>query len=342
MKGRLEGEDIQVSDVAGIDDVEEGELSWIEGMKSLKEALKTPASAFIIGEAAFKKASDIIKLPCIVVKNPRLAFAQALECFYERFLLSNEITDTAVIGKDTLLGANVGVGDYSIIGQNCRIGNNVTIFPHVFIGNNVTIGDKVIVYPFASIHDGTIIGSSVILHSGCVIGADGFGFVEEEGVRYKIPQVGIVSLGNFVEIGANVTIDRATTGVTSVGDGTKIDNLIQIGHNNHIGKNCILVSQSGVAGSCEIGDNVTLAAQAGVAPHIKIGSNTVVGGRGGVTHDLPEDSIVSGFPAKPHKEALKLNGFLQRLPLMVKTIKELEKRLEELEEKVKADVKQQV
>lgn len=334
LNGRLAGEDVEITDVSGIDDVQAGEAAWAEGRKTLSRAVQSPAAALIISEETYRKAGEEISIPCLLVKKPRLAFARALGFFYERALPTPGIADTAQIGEGVVMGQNVSIGHYAVVGDNCRLGDGVVIFPHAYVGNNVHIGDNTLIYPFATIHNRCVLGRNVILHSGSVLGADGFGFVEEERFREKIPQVGIVKLGDNVEIGANVTIDRATTGVTSVGKGTKIDNLVQIGHNNHLGENCILVSQSGVAGSCEIGDNVTLAAQSGIAPHVKIGSNTVIGGRGGVTHDIPGNSIVSGFPAKPHREALRLNGYIQRLPLLAQTVKDMEKKIQELEEKL--------
>ncbi|MCE1245936.1 MAG: UDP-3-O-(3-hydroxymyristoyl)glucosamine N-acyltransferase [Firmicutes bacterium] len=330
--GKLKGENITINDIAGIDDVEPGEITWVEDHKTLDKALESWASALIASDNVYEKFREKISIPCITVQKPRVAFAKTLGVFYERHLPDRSISESAKIGKNVTLGDNVSIGEYAIICDNCVLGDNVTIFPHVYIGDGVTIGKGSIIYPFASVYDHCVLGEEVMLHSGTVIGADGFGFVEDSGTRYKIPQVGKVIIGNRVEIGANVTIDRATTGATTVGDGTKIDNLIMIGHNNHIGKNCVFVSQSGVAGSCEIGDNVTVAAQAGIAPHIKIGSNTVVAGRGGVTHDIPENMIVSGFPAKPHHEALRLNGALQRLPSLIKTIRDMEARIKQLEE----------
>jgi len=333
--GEAAGEDVDITDVSGIDDVAPGEITWVEGKRNLNTALKSPAAALIISCKTYNALKDQIKIPRIIVKNPKIAFALTLGFFYRRSSPAPGIASTARIGKSTVIGRDV-----SMVGKNCVIGDGSIIYPLACMGDSVKIGRNTIIYPFGVIHNRCILGNDVIIHSGAVIGADGFGFVDENKVRIKILQVGIVSLGDKVEVGANVTIDRATTGITSIGEGTKIDNLIQVGHNNHIGKNCILVSQSGIAGSCEIGDNVTLAAQSGLAPHIKIGSNTVVGGRGGVTHDIPANSIVSGFPARPHREALKLNGHIQRLPIMAKTVKELEQRLARLEKACHLEIEQ--
>ncbi len=338
LNGKPVGENITITGVSGVDDVEEGQITWVEGKNNMNAALNSKASAIILAEKLYLQAKDLIKVPCITVDNPRASFANTLEYFYERSLPHRGVAPTARIGRNTNLGKGVSIGEYAVIGKDCDIGEGTTIFPMVYIGDNVKIGINCLVYPFGVINTNSEIGKEVIIHSGAVIGADGFGFVVDQKKHIKIPQVGIVRLGDNVEIGANVTVDRATTGVTIIGSGTKIDNLVQIGHNNHVGKNCILVSQCGVAGSCDIGDNVTLAAQAGLAPHVKIGSNTVVGGRGGVTHDIPPNSVVSGFPAVPHKEALKLNGYIHRLPKLSKTVKELEQRIQQLEQLLKTEV----
>lgn len=334
LQGELHGNSVAIKDVAGIDDVKQGEITWVENEKAFKQASKTKASALIISRKIFRKHSDEIKVPFIVTDNPRFAYARTLALFYKRKLPPRGVAKTAVIGQNVKIGKDVAIGDFAYVGDNAVIDDGVTLFPHTYLGRNVTIGENSIIFPFATIYDNCKLGSEVIIHSGAVIGADGFGFVKVNGRQAKIPQVGVVHVGDNVEIGANTTVDRATTGVTSIGDGTKIDNLVQIGHNSKLGKNCIMVSHSGIAGSTVLGDNVTLAAQAGTAPHIKIGSNTIVAGRGGVNHDIPPNSAVSGFPAKPHREALKIQAAMQRLPFTMKTVKELEKRLEKLENKI--------
>ena len=328
------GENVDIRNVSGVDDAGEGKITWAESRKALDKALGSSASAVIISDKLYKEAGELLKIPLIIAPNPRFAFAQTLEIFYERLLPPPGIAPTAVIGKNVTIGQNVHIGDFVILGDNSEIGDNSTIFPHVYLGHGVKIGSGSVIYPFASVYNRCIVGNNVIIHSGSVIGADGFGFVAVGGVQKKVAQVGIVEIKDNVEIGANVTIDRATTGATVIGEGSKIDNLVQIGHNCRLGKNCIMVSQSGIAGSCVFGDNVTLAAQAGLAPHITIGSNTTIGGRSGVNHNIPENSVVSGFPAKPHKEALRIQAMTQRLPSTMQTIREMEKRIEELEKKL--------
>jgi UDP-3-O-[3-hydroxymyristoyl] glucosamine N-acyltransferase len=333
--GELYGENLDLTGIASIEEVKKGEITWAENKKALDRVLDIEASAVIVSHDVYEESKQFLNLPCITVKNPRASFAQALTIFYKRVVPTVGIAETAVIGKNVKIEKNVYVGDYAIISENSVIGEGSSVYPHTYIGRNVTVGQGSVIYPFVSVYDHSKIGNSVVIHSGAVIGADGFGFVEVNGKQVKIPQVGIVELGDGVEIGANVTIDRATTGVTLVGAGSKIDNLVQIGHNCKLGKNNILVSQSGAAGSCVLGDNVTMAAQSGLAPHVKIGSNTVIGGRGGVTHDIPANSVVSGFPAKPHKEALKIRAAVGRLPATMKNLKEMEKRIETLENIIK-------
>jgi UDP-3-O-[3-hydroxymyristoyl] glucosamine N-acyltransferase len=335
LEGELTGDNIEIYGIASIDDAKKGDITWVENKRAFEHSIDKSMSAIIISGKLLDEIKGELRVPAISVSNPKFAFAKALNLFYKRRVPPRTIAKTAIIAKNVKIGKDIHIGDYSVIADNTVIGDNTTIYPHVYLGEHVSIGNNSTIYPFVSIYDGSIIGNNVIIHSGAVIGADGFGFVEVSGNQQKVPQVGIVQLDDNVEIGANVTIDRATMGTTHIGKGSKIDNLVQIGHNCKLGQNCIMVSQSGIAGSCILGDNVTLAAQAGLAPHITIGSNTLIGGRGGVTHDIPGNSIVSGFPAKPHKEALKIRAAVGRLPNTMKLIKDMEKRMEKLEDMVR-------
>jgi UDP-3-O-[3-hydroxymyristoyl] glucosamine N-acyltransferase len=234
--------------------------------------------------------------------------------------------------KNVVLGKGCNIGPGVFIGNDCVIGDGVTIYPNTFIGSGTVIGDGCLIYSNCSIYHGTTIGKGTILHSGCVIGSDGYGYILHDGIHYKILQVGNVVIGENVEIGANVTIDRGAIGSTIVGDGTKIDNLVHIAHNVKIGSNTLIVAQVGVAGSSEVGDYVTLAGQVGVVGHVKIGSGTTVAARSVVTGDIPENSFVMGFPAKPHKEEKKIKAALRKLPELLKTIKSVQKSINNLEE----------
>ncbi|MDI6642137.1 MAG: UDP-3-O-(3-hydroxymyristoyl)glucosamine N-acyltransferase, partial [Elusimicrobiota bacterium] len=230
------------------------------------------------------------------------------------------IHQTAIISKSAKLGENVTIGPYTIIEADVSVGENTVISANCYIGRNSTIGKKCFIYPQVVIRENVTIGNEVIIHSGTVIGSDGFGYFKMQEnthmlTHIKIPQIGTVEIEDNVEIGACVTIDRATTGKTVIGSGTKIDNLVQIGHNVKIGKNCIIVSQAGIAGSVKIGNNVTIAGQAGIKDHIIIGDGAVVAAQSGVIGDVKHGEIVSGYPARPHKEALKVQAFINKLAL---------------------------
>lgn len=222
---------------------------------------------------------------------------------------------------------------YVVIADNVKIGDNTVLYSHSFIGEKTVIGKDTVIYPNVTVREGAQIGNAVIIHSGAVIGSDGFGFVTQAGKHNKVPQVGNVIIEDNVEIGANVAIDRATTGSTIIKSGTKVDNLVHIAHNVVIGENGLVVAQTGIAGSTIVGSNVTFAGQCGCVGHIKIGDNTVFAARSAPINDVPANSFYAGFPAKPHKEWLRTKAGVNKVPDMLKKIKELEKRLAELESK---------
>lgn len=236
---------------------------------------------------------------------------------------------TAVIGENVCIGEDVSIGAHAIIEDSAEIGARSIIYPGVFIGEGVKVGDDVIIYPNAVLYEGTILGNRVIIHAGVVLGSDGFGFATVNGKHIKIPQVGNVVIEDDVEIGANTAIDRATTGVTKVCRGTKMDNLIQVGHNVIIGEDCLVVGQVGIAGSTHIGDRVILGGQAGIAGHLKIGDGSVVMAQTGVIGNLPENSQVFGTPDRPHKEKMRIEASLSRLPELIRIVRRLEKKLED-------------
>ena len=232
------------------------------------------------------------------------------------------------------LGNNVSIGACAVIDDDVCIGDDSIIYGGCYIGHETKIGKNCLLYPNVSVRERIDIGNRVIIHSGAVIGSDGFGFSMVRGIQQKIPQIGIVQIEDDVEIGANVSIDRARFDKTLIGKGTKIDNLVQIAHNVVTGENCIIVSQTGISGSSELGANVVLAGQAGVIGHVKIGDNAVVAARSGVTKSIPPGAKVWGFPTKPLDVAKKIHVCVQRLPDMYKKIKDLEEKIKHLEEKV--------
>lgn len=313
---------------ADITDAHEGDVVFAESPKLLEVAAKCGASAIIT-----RVELPQIDISRINVVNPRYAFAKALEAFSPMRYKENGIHPSCFIGEGTVIGKNPSIGYNAFISRNVVIGDNVWIHPLAYISENVRIGDNSVIHPFVTIYDSVTIGCDVTIHSGTVIGADGFGYTRVGSEHYKIPQIGEVIIGDRVEIGANVTIDRARTGRTSIGCGTKIDNLVHIAHNVTIGENCIVIAQVGISGSVTIGDRVLLTGQAGVVDHVTIGDDAIVCGRAGVIGDIEPGSFVSGYPARPHREQMRMHAAQKKLPNLLRTVKELEKRIKELEDR---------
>lgn len=316
-----------ITGLNGIREAKPGELTFVINSKYVALAEKTKASAII-----YPKNLGLPDKPVVLSDDPALSFSRVLKLFaddetysYEGIHPSAVVADDAKVGKGVTLGPNVVVepkvciGDHSNIGANC------------YIGFKSVIGEKSQLYPNVTVGQKSVIGSRVKIFSGTVIGADGFGFEQINGEHLKVPQLGIVVIEDDVEIGSNVTIDRARFSKTIIGRGTKIDNLVQIGHNVIIGENCIIVAQVGIGGSTIVERNSILAGQAGIVGHITIGENSVVAAQSGVTGSLPPNSKVSGYPAKPHTHAKRVNAVVQSLPDYIKRIKALEKRITELE-----------
>ncbi len=330
VKGRVLGAaQTEITGVAGLDSISEGQITFVTSLKGLTQALDSKAAAVILPESL---AEELTK-PGLAVANPKLAFAQILTYFYPPPKCQPGISSQATIGAN-FVGQDIEVGSFVNIGDNVTIGSGSIIAAGAFIGNNVTLGTNTIIHPNVVIREGTLVGNNVQIHAGTVIGSDGFGYVAVQQQQLKIPQVGRVIIEDEVEIGANVAIDRATTGVTLIKKGTKIDNLVQIGHNCIIGEDSVICGMVGIAGSAEVGDRVTLAGKVGVNGHIKIGSNSVVAGFAMVIGSLPEYSIVSGQPARPHSEDMRIHAAATRLPDLVKEIRALQKKVVKLEEKL--------
>src|SRR6185503_3293424 len=247
------------------------------------------------------------------VDNPHFAIARVLARWFSKRSMPTGVSQQASIAATAKLGGNVAVGPFTTIGENVVLGNNVIVFQNVSIEAGTTVGDDSIIYPGAVIYDGTCIGRRCILHAGVIIGADGYGFTMHKGKHHKIPQIGIVRIEDDVEIGAGTTIDRAALGETVIGEGTKIDNLVQIGHNVKIGKHCFLVAQVGIAGSTELGDYVAVAGQSGFAGHLKIGHRVQVAAKSAVLDDVPDDAKVMGIPAVTFREFARREDMLRRM-----------------------------
>jgi len=330
LEGELIGDpSIEITSIAGIEQAKAGELTFLANPKYKASLEKTSASCVIVG-----KEIEKAKVPLIKHKNPYFAFCKAMELFFEtKKEYPKTIHPTVVLGRNVKLKKGIHLGPYVVIEENAELGENVIILAGSFIGANTIIGENCLIYPNVTIRENVEIGKNVIIHSGTVIGSDGFGYAKEKGIHSKIPQVGKVIIEEDVEIGANVTIDRATLGATRIGKGTKIDNLVQIGHNVVIGKNCIIVAQVGIGGSTKVGDNTIIAGQAGLAGHIKIGNNVVIGGQSGVTKDIPDNITIFGCPAREIKKTKKIEACLSRLPEYIKQLKEVEEKLKEIYQK---------
>lgn len=270
--------------------------------------------------------------PVIRVENPRAAFASLLELFRHRADVARVISDKAYIAPTAKIGKNVAVMAFAYIDDGAEIGDNTVIYPHVYVGKNVKTGSGCLFYPNVTIREGCVLGSKVVLQSGAVIGGDGFGYITDKttGKHSFVLQAGNVVLEDEVEIGCNTCIDRGTAGSTVVGAGTKIDNLVHLGHNDVLGKNCLVVAHVGISGSVTAGDNCVFAGQVGTVGHITIGNNCTFAGRTGITHNIPDNSVCAGFPAQPYKEWMKQEVNLRKVGDLLKRVKELEKALDGL------------
>jgi len=317
----LSDADIEIKGVGGIDSVTEGYLTFIANRKLIPQLRASAAAAVIVKEPITE-----IDIPQIAAENPLLAFARALEVFYVQPHRSEGVMSGAAVADSVRLGRDVTVYPMSFLAEGVTVGDRTVVYPGVFVGKDSSIGKDCIIHPNVTIREGVTIGSRVIIHSGTVIGSDGFGYVFSDERHYKIPQVGGVIIEDDVEIGASVTIDRATTGNTMIGEGTKIDNLVQIGHNVSIGKHCIIVAQVGIGGSTEIGNYVTLAGQVGVSDHVQIEDGCIVGAKSGVVGRL-QKGVYSGIPVMPHFKWLKVRALYERLPELQKKIREIEKKV---------------
>ncbi|MEQ8766096.1 MAG: UDP-3-O-(3-hydroxymyristoyl)glucosamine N-acyltransferase [Planctomycetota bacterium] len=330
--GRVLGNgDVAIRGVSGIKEAQDGELTSLHRKDYAHFLDGTGASAVILGEGVEAK------LPAIVVHNPQIGFAQAAELFRENLAevyppgehnATACVAASAKLADDVYLGAHVVIEDDVIIGSGCRILHGAVIHRGSRIGSDVTI------HPGVVIRERTICGDRVTIQSGAVIGSDGFGFIRTSDGIQKFPQLGHVLIEDDVEIGANVCIDRAATGATRIGAHTKIDNLVQIGHNVSIGPGSILCAQVGISGSTTVGTQVTVGGQAGVVGHIRIGDRANVGAQAGVTRSVPEDEVVSGYPARPHRQARRYFADVARLPNLLEKMRELTQRVAELEEKL--------
>lgn len=307
------------------------QVTVLSDAKYKKYLASCQASACFIGESLID--GDVPPGLCLLVcADPEMSFLQAVAALHPEPARQRRISPQADLAADVSLGKNVHIGPFSSIGEQCRIGDDCTIEASVHVGNNVSMGCNCRLHPNVVIYDNTVIGDNVTIHAGSIIGADGFGYKYRGNQHVKVPHVGNVVIEDNVEIGANTCVDRGALGSTRIGWGSKIDNLVQLGHNNVVGKNVIVCGQCGISGSCEIGDGAILAGSVGVADHVKIGSRAVVMARSGVSQDIDPGAQVWGSPAKDRKVIWRELAALAKLPELVQKIKALESRIHRLED----------
>ncbi len=307
---------------AAADVAKPGDLTFAENADYFAAAEASAATAIICGKDFTSDKKILIR-----VANPRVAFAKALAIFFPDPKFAPGIHPSAVIAKSAQIDATAHVGPHCTIGERVKIGANAVLQSGNFVGDDSALGDETNLFPNVTIYSRSQIGKCVRIHSGTVIGADGFGYVLDASFHRKVPQVGNVVIGDDVEIGSNCSVDRGALGATVIGTGTKIDNLVQIAHNVEIGEHTIICAQGGIAGSAKIGSYCVFAGQVGIAGHLKIGNQVTVGSKSGVMHNIPDGEMWLGAPALPDKQAKRIMIALQRLPDLLKKVAEWEKKL---------------
>ncbi len=334
--GTVVGDDsVMIRGVAGIREAQSGDVTFLANSRYEGYLSDTRATA-VICDRQPREAP----VPLLQVDHPYLAFQMAVRLFRpELYQPLAGVHPTAVVSPAAHVGEGASIGPHCTVEPGARIGAGSVLMAGCYVGVQASIGEKSLLYPHVVVREECVVGDRCILHSGAIIGADGFGFAFDAGRYHKVPQVGNVVLGDDVEVGANTTIDRATTESTRIGDGTKIDNLVQIGHNVVIGKHCIIVAQVGISGSTELADYVTVGGQAGIIGHVKLGKGVQVGGQSGVTKSVEPNTTVFGTPASPLPLVKRINAYLQRLPLLFDRTKALESRVRKLEEQDKESVR---
>jgi len=334
LQGELKGPgDLNIIGLQALAAAGPDEISFAAGARYKKEVEKSKAGALILP----KNWPCVLDRPSILVEDPYLSYALTVAAFLERPFMALGLSPEAHVGSNCDIDRNVSIYPQVFIGDRVHIGRHVTLYPGVYVGNDVYIDDETTLYPNVVVYEGCRLGKKVAVHAGTVIGSDGFGYARHGESHVKIPQIGIVVIEDDVEIGANVTIDRAALGETRIGRGTKIDNLVQVGHNVSIGDNSLLVAFVGIAGSTRIGKGVVLGGQVGLAGHIEIGDRAMIGAQSGVARSLAAGEAVTGTPAMPHKLFLRASSALKRLPEMVKQVSDLKLRVDKLEDKASGE-----
>ncbi len=325
--GRVEGDsNLELAGFAPAHTARAGDLTFAENETYLAAAEGSAAAAILVGPDLPASQKTLIRVP-----HPRIAFARVLPLFFPEPAHPAGVHPTAVVAPSAVVDPTAHIGPGCVVGERARLGARTTLLGGNHVAADCTVGDDCLLFPNAVIYARTQIGNRVRLHSCCVIGSDGYGYVFDRGVHLKVPQVGTVIIHDDVEIGANTSIDRGALGATVIGKGTKIDNLVQIAHNVVIGEHCLIVAQVGIAGSTRLGNYVTIAGQVGVAGHLKIGSRVSIGAQSGVMHPIPDGEKWLGAPAVPEKQAKRQYIAIYRLPDISRQVDQIERRLQALE-----------
>jgi len=326
--GRVVGDGgISILSVAGLDSAAAGEITYVEDEKLFSAATESKASCLIAPR------DTSLKVPCrIEVKNPKLAFALIAEVLHPPKQRHPEIHHASVISSAAKIGGDVFIGAFVCVGENSIVGDRTQIRAGAKIGDNVTVGSDCVIHPNVFLEDGVTVGNGVILHAGVVIGADGFGYVRGEMGYHKFPQIGTVIIEDDVELGANTCVDRAALGRTRIGRGTKIDNMVHVGHNCDIGERVVIAAQTGISGSVTIEDDCVIGGQVGFGDHIRVLSGAVIGSKAGILPGkIVRPGVWWGIPIQPLDEFKRLNAHISRLPQVREELKQLSERVQELE-----------
>lgn len=315
-----------VSGVSSIPEAGPGDLVFADSRHHLRDAERSAAAAVLT-----RHEPDSLEKPFVRVNDPRAAFATVLELFAPKPSAAPGVDPDARVASTAVIAEGCSIGFQAFVGDQASIGAGTVVLPFAYVGNSVVAGEDCIIYPHVTLYPGSRLGNRVIIHSGAVIGADGFGYNQIEGRHVKIPHIGGVIIEDDVEIGANVTVDRARTGFTEIGAGTKIDNLVHVAHNVKIGRDCIIIAQVGISGSVQIGHQVLLAGQAGVKDHVAIGDGAQVAAKAGIIADVPNGAKVAGFPARRYGDQMRIWATVSRLPELARQVDALRAKLAELE-----------
>jgi UDP-3-O-[3-hydroxymyristoyl] glucosamine N-acyltransferase len=316
--------DTPITHARPLNEAQAGDITFVDDDRYLNAWHDSPASAAVV-----RPSVPVNGRPIIRVRDPLMAFVSIVQTLQPSAVpsRSSRIHPSADVHPTAVLGADVEIGPFSSIGPGCVLGDRVVVKSGVSVGANCKLGADCVLYPHVALYDGCVLGLRVVIHANAVIGADGFGYRTHAGQHVKVPQLGYVEIGDDVEIGACTTIDRGTFGPTRIGEGTKIDNLVMIGHNCQIGKYNLLVSQVGIAGSTTTGDYVVMAGQVGIADHLHIGDRAILGAKAGVHKDVPADTQMLGAPATPAREQMRIMMSLEKLPELRKDIRKIKQQL---------------